>query len=657
MKKIVILVFLFLLVFTFSAFSGAQGETVTEETGSQISEENLYQVWATPAEYEAATGKRIEIYGEAPQLKTLVAAGALPPVAERLPKEPLVARGSDGLIGKYGGTLNEISLIGPSQHSSGGSTRLIQGWFPFYKSYPNVAKSFEMTDNAAREWVIELREGMKWSDGAPFTADDLVFGFNDFYLNEELSPSSPRELKSGDELATIEKIDDYTVKYTFPSLFRFNQLNRNNGWAHVNYPKHWLSQFHASYADKDELEKLVQEGGFASWTELFENRNGSYADKPTITPWILRQIPPGPQLLTRNPYYWVIDEEGNQLPYVDEWHSIDYEKEVVQLKVLAGESDYSEALDLDLYPEVKKAEQEGKTRAVLWSLPEPNVGDIQLNLTIEDPIKRQVFRDKRFRFALSHALDRNMINELAYLGLLYPAQVAPSPLSPFYHERLSNTAIEYDTDKANALLDEMGLDKRGGDGFRLGPDGKDFQINMWGFPWTEKFSEMATDMIKAVGINVNLRIVGYWNIRDSIRANSHEGAFIWEAWGTEEGSFLMGTVNHWLPIHPNDCVWAPLWNDWVLSGGERGEEPPAVLLEALEYYEKAQASLELEEQQKWMEKVLDIAADNLWSIGTLTAPGFPYLIGVNPKLRNFPSSAAGWWYGDWGRIGTWFFEE
>jgi len=250
-----------------------------------------------------------------------------------------------------------------------------------------------------------------------------------------------------------------------------------------------------------------------------------------------------------------------------------------------------------------------------------------------------------------------MMNKLLWFGVCKPYQVAPSPTSPFYHERLAHTAIEYDPEKANALLDEMGLDKRDADGFRLGPDGKKFQINFLAFPWNEKAAEIAVDMIKAVGINCNVRIVTYGTIVDAIKANSHEAAFIWEAWGTEEGSYLMGLVNHFIPIHPSKCVWAPAWSEWYNSGGKRGEKPIPVVLKAIEYYEKAQAATDIEEQKKWFAKMLDIVADNLWTIGTLSYPGYPYLIGISPKLRNFPTSSAGWWYGDWGRIGTWFFEK
>ena len=168
---------------------------------------------------------------------------------------------------------------------------------------------------------------------------------------------------------------------------------------------------------------------------------------------------------------------------------------------------------------------------------------------------------------------------------------------------------------------------------------------------------MATDMIRAVGININLRIVGYWDIRNAIDANSHEGAFVWEAWGSVEGSYLDGLANHWVPTDINRGVWSPAWAQWHNSDGEKGEEPPEIIKEVYGYYAKAQASLDVAEQQKYMKMILDIAAENLWTVGSLTVPGFPYLINVSPRLRNFPAAAAGWWYGDWGIQGTWFFEE
>jgi len=625
-----------------------------------------YQVWVTPAEYEKATGNKIEKYSEAPELRTLVAAGELPPVEKRLPKEPLVVRGFDGEIGRYGGIYSDIwsESLG---HVRGTYTMafLLQGYYPFRKVYPNIIKSFEMTDTAGKEWTIKLREGMKWSDGYPLTADDFLFAFNDIVFCKELTPDVPLELKSEDGVATIEKIDDYTIKYCFPKRYRFMQkMSQDPGWSigGVACPKHYLKQFHPLYTNKDELEELTKEGGFGSWTELFTNKvDWKNVDLPTLAPWVLVQAPPDmPVISKRNPYYWVVDEKGNQLPYIDETRYEYYDEEVVNLRVLAGQFVYAEELPISLYPEFKKAEKEGKLRIVMWTYPAPVTDTIEFNLTVKDPVKRKIFRDKRFRFAVSHAIDREMINELVYQGLCEPQQSAPSKNSPFYHERLAHTALEYDTKKANALLDEIGLDKRDANGFRLAPNGEKLQINFLACPWNQQVAELGIDMLKAVGLNCSLRIVGFMPFVNAREANEHEAVFMWGAWSTTEGRYLDNQAGDWLPISGDGwcCFWSSAWRDWYFSKGERGEKPIPVLLEAIEYYEKAQAAWDIEEQKKWFGKVLDIAADNLWVIGILSYHGgCPALLAITPNLRNFPTSSVAWYYGDRARMGCYFFEE
>ena len=646
------------------SFAGGESDTATQTTSEaevMVSEgrpaaAGNYQIWATPADYESSTGSRIASFGESPLLAARVAAGELPPVDQRLPREPLVVRGFDGRIGTYGGVLTEYNVW----DSAGNAPQLvwtrmpINGYWPLYEPYPAIIKSFEMAKDDGTEWVFVLREGLKWSDGQPLTADDFLFPFNDVAMNAELTPRSWPELKSGDATATIAKESDYQVRYSFPQPYRFTHINPWFRW-YIPNPSHYLKQFHADYVAQDALDKLVKEGGFETWIQLYSNRFAdSNIDRPTVKPWMLSQPPPAvPVINTRNPYFWAIDEQGNQLPYVDELRFLLFDQEVLNLKALAGEVGYSNNIGLALYPELKKAEQEGKIKLILNTGADVNTNTIQFNLNHDDPVMREIFQDARFRHAISYAIEREVINEVIWLGLLEPAQVGPRPGNPFYHEELINKAVDFDQDRANALLDEIGLDQRGADGFRLRPDGKPLLISFMLAEWDVKFGELATDMIKDVGINSNLRVVELGALMDVRNANRYDAAFIWTSWGTTEGRYMDGNVAHLISTGASN-FWSPKWANWHLSGGAEGEQPHELMMEAIEYYSKAQSSMDLEEQQLWFKKVLDIAADNLWTIGIL-APQTGVTVTL-PNLVNYPATQAAWDMGDSGVMAAWFLE-
>lgn len=603
-------------------------------------------------------------YQEAPELRVLVAAGELPPVEERLPKEPLVRKGFDGLIGKYGGVLRvaDISVTNPFINrlietvttSSGGRS----------ERYFALVKSIEEREGG-REWIIHMREGMKWSNGVPVTADDIMFYVEDFALNEELNPDGPMSFIGivEDEFFTFEKIDEYTVRVHGAAPFDIYTQSRQMLTYVLTFPRHYLEQFHPKYADKDELDKMVKEAGLETWMQLF-GQKCNYApgmltnpDYPTLLPWVLvKPAPSIPVIYKRNPYYIGVDEEGKQLPYIGEIHQVFTGNEDIRdLKILAGEVDFAQAVSPAMYPLFKDAEKEGKIKVLRWAPVAVNTAQVEFNLTDEDPVLREIFQDKRFRFACSYALDRQMISDLLYFGQVKPAQVAPREGTPFYHERLAHTALEYDTVKANKLLDEMGLDKRDADGWRLRSDGKRLMITIItteGFVENaEKIGEIVTDNLRAVGLDVNLRVLEENLFYAGIWGNAHDCFLNRQSWATHEGEFINSA--HW-QIKAN-TLWAPLWREWVGSKGERGEEPPANLLEACELSKKAQATTDLEEQKVYMKRVLDIAADNLWTIGTVSRFGTVMI--VNYNLKNVPTSFKIWDRGDYGLVGLWFYEE
>jgi len=606
-------------------------------------------------------------YTEAPALAALVKAGKLPPVEERLPKEPLVAeiRAKDGKIGKYGGVLRRATWDPMFAVALRDLTPLLiaqHSWS--IDVYPNVARSYEMKDGG-REWIIHLREGLKWSDGHPYTVDDIMFCHEDVHLNKEYTPAVSPLLISGGEVVNYEKLDDYTfsIRAKEPYLIE-NLLQTFTGilWETTRHPKHYLKQFHPKYVGREKAEALAKELGFPTWIAMFENRadpsERNNPEKPSLEPWVLTRAPPDNTVVfKRNPYYWAVDKEGNQLPYINEMQwDVCGNTEVVKLKALAGEVDHTRLQDIINYPMFKKAEKEGKVKVFIWASTYINALELEFNLNHKDPGMRKLFLDKRFRFAASYAINREMINQMVWLGMAEPWQIAPYETSRFYNERLAHVALEYDPDKANKLLDEIGLDKRDADGHRLRPDGKRLDITLALFeePSVREIAEIVAENLQDVGLNVTFRFFeyGFWSqLRDS---NSHDAALVANSWATNEGIFLSGNANHLVPV-ARQGFWAPEWVKWYRTTGKDGIKPVPEMIRALEAYDRARSTLDPQEQEKWFKVVTDIAADNLWCIGTNKHPGYVQII--NPKLRNVPQTFHAWHRGDWGRPDLWYYED
>ncbi len=273
-----------------------------------------------PAEPSAPAEAR---YSEAPMLADNVTSGDLPPVEERLPENPFVAEGLDG-IGNYGGTMRKSF----SGQADGGtishmSNRGMVNIDHEYVLHPYVAEAWEISEDA-REYTFQLRKGLKWSDGAPMTAEDFRYYYEDTILNRDLTAAHPEALSSvieGERVpATFSAPDDYTVKYTFvepAALFYY--------WGTIILnipasPKHYMSQFHTDYQDKATLDKMVADAGLEEWTQLYWDKDlwRINTERPTHYPW----NPSNPWtdevvVADRNPYFWEVDTAGNQLPYLD----------------------------------------------------------------------------------------------------------------------------------------------------------------------------------------------------------------------------------------------------------------------------------------------------------------------------------------------------
>jgi len=424
-------------------------------------------------------------YKEAPMLAELVKAGKLPPVDERLPKNPLVMKGYEG-IGKYGGTWRR-GFKGVSDNW-GPTKCLDRAWAWFDKDlnlFPRLVESWQVEEDG-RVWILKLREGLKWSDGkAEYTTDDLAFFWEHELQNKKLTPGTQTIWTDPDKtLAKFEAVDKYTAKWTYGKpkpMFMYNMTRGGTGGGPTIAPlpcapAHYMKEFHEdTTSDKAKLEADVKERGFTDWQTYymqFARQWNMNPDRPTLGAWVAKgTLNDELFVIERNPYFFAVDEEGQQLPYIDKLtHRLFESNEVLNLWVTNGEIDmqyrHMQEANLPLY---KQGEAQGDYKVVLGVLAS-HVG-MQLNLTVKKPQLAEFFNDRNVRIALSHACNREEVNELVYNGLLKPRQYSPLPMSPQYYEKLSNAYLEYDPDKANQLLDEAGYDKKGPDGIRLFKDG------------------------------------------------------------------------------------------------------------------------------------------------------------------------------------------
>jgi peptide/nickel transport system substrate-binding protein len=404
---------------------------------------------------------------EAPELAQQVEAGDLPAVEERLPDKPMVVEPVDE-IGQYGGTWNS-AILGTADVVWLWRTIAYEPlvrWDPGWtEPIPNVAESMEVA-GGGKEYTFKLRKGMRWSDGKPFTADDIVFAYEDVLLNEDLTPDVPTTFLGGDTPAKIEKLDDYTVKFTFPGepngLF-LEQLAYNG--QITAWPRHYLKQFHEKY--NPDVEQLAEEEGAADWIELFTAKAGlaGYVDPvhyqneelPTLAAWEITQ-PLGERgrvVVERNPYYWKVDPDGSQLPYIDRAvFDVIPENEAILQRALEGSIDMH-IRHINTFinkPVLAQNRDSGGYGFFDAQAANMNTMVIALNLTHEDPVKREIFNNKDFRIGLSYALDRQEMIDVVFQEQGEPYQAAPRPNSPFYDEELAKQYTEYPSPSPSSSL-------------------------------------------------------------------------------------------------------------------------------------------------------------------------------------------------------------
>lgn len=635
-----------------AADSGGDGEAAApaEEAAPAASEPS------EPGGQEAVAADDVSP-NQAPGLQEMVRAGQLPPLAERLPIDPAVVEPVES-IGQYGGTWN-TALVGGSDNAWMVRTisySQLMAWTPQWDGLvPNVAKDVIASDDAS-EFTFILREGMKWSDGEPFTAHDIAFWWNDVDMNEELRPGGPNNfMRSGEEPAIVEAVDDYTlrVKFSAPNGLFLQQLATPSGDDPTRYPRHYCSQFHADY-NSENLDAMVEEAGADSWTDLFETKCGGGASRwtnaeiPTILPWVATlAYGEGTQaIFERNPYFWKVDTEGNQLPYIDRVvYDILEDREVLLLKVLNGEIDMmSRHFNTNDNKAVIAENREAGEYDFFETRSIGNTTGFHFNLTHKDPRMREIFQDKNFRIAMSHCLNRQEIIDVIYIGQGEPMQSAiPKDMTEFYDPEWYTEYTEYDVDLAHQYLADAGMTERGDDGYFLGPDGEPFSFVVQAtdaFGFSDR-AEMAVNQWQACGINAQLNVIDRTLLYQRKDANEHDV----HTWGAGTGPQLFLDPRHFLPA-TGESAYAIAWYQWYVNPTGAGaaaqpEEPPEQVKRQLELYDQILSSGDSAQQAELMKEILEIAREQFYVIGVSSSP--PGYGIVKNNFHNVPESMPGSW--------------
>jgi len=582
--------------------------------------------------------EEVSRFREAPALAEQVHAGTLPPVEERLPTKPKVVSVVEE-IGQYGGVWHRCAVSVPDVPAAGRLTHeaYLRWNADASAMVTNLAESYEVNEDAT-EYTFRIPAGMRWSDGEPFTTDDILFWYTDGVLNKDLTPTFPKNYTdpANDEPMVVEKVDDQTVVFKFASSYGlFLEILGNAG---VEWPKHYLMQFHPAYTPAEELEPKVKAAGFTNWWELFGDRNSwQNPEKPCIWAWHPTRVPPEvPSVWERNPYYWKVDPEGNQLPYLDALQiDIVENADLLNMKAVAGEIDMQLRHILwSNYPVFIENQEKGDYRVLQWKSGEGANTGVMLNQSHKDPVLRELFQTKDFRIALSIGIDRQAILELAYQGFGEPRQAALIPESPHYKEEYPTKWAEYDPDTANDLLDALGLTARDAEGFRLRPDGQPLTITIeyapvFG-PWRDTV-QMICDQWQAIGIRGVPKEEDRSLFTTRGRANEHDVSI----WTIDRCATPLGNPHWWHP-HTGGYGWAELYAQWYNSRGAEGEEPPENIKRQFELYDQIRGATP-DQLPGLAEQYFDNWSDNLWVIGTVGA--MPALVVVKNNFRNVPEVA------------------
>jgi peptide/nickel transport system substrate-binding protein len=602
--------------------------------------------------------KALPKYSQPKWMDKLVQDGKLPPVEQRLPKDPQVqlTGGMPDGIGVYGGIWRDFSAC-PTEgwNLAAGQS---QGWFGINTIYeeplvitgpmflrkdkveplPNLAKSWEWQEDG-KVLIMKIIEGAKWSDGEPFSTDDVMFTWNDIIHDSNVRAWTRTATWQIDgKPVTLEALDKYTLKWTFPKPYPMQMFYNMNELNFYVAPAHWLKDKHPKYNKNTDYIS-------------FENCMPPTAlPVPTLGPWVSVSYKTDEfMVFRRNPYYWKVDENGQQLPYLDE---VTFQKGTSgvgrSLGTMAGSNDHDNVENPEVFVEVMKKAKAPEAHFMLAWGPELLAFDLELNLSANlgvqnesDAALRNLFRDLRFRKALNYAIDRDGVGQSlikgpflrAFAGGLYPG--CP------YFDRKSVVYYPYNPDSAKALLAEIGFkdtDNNGILNWTEGPlKGKDLVIQMMTAEdqaAAGMIAETLVSMLRNVGIQVNYRPATS-AVRD---ANVNEGK--WETQISRPAQEFATPFARWNQI-------APVTNNnpsWHRAGAQPRELLPFendLIKIATQFSEEK----DFAKQKELMFQYNKIFTENCYDIGLVIGR---YGLALAKRFKNIPIGTPSFMYQwDW----------
>lgn len=586
---------------------------------------------------------------EVPYLEAAVANKTLPPVSERLPETPSQAHFLGKTTGKYGGRMRMLMAKAKDVRMMTvyGYARLV-GSNEDFRLEADILKSVNIKEG--RIFTLTLRKGHKWSDGQPFTSEDFRFYWEDVANNEDLSPFGPPvALKLGDELPKFSVIDEQTVRYEWskPNHYFLPSLAAPSP-LYLYRPAHYLKQFHKKYTSAEELAAAVKTSNKKNWRKLFLRSADHYKftnpELPTLQPWFNTTASPSERFIfKRNPYFHRVDPEGNQLPYIDEVEINLASNSLIPAKAGAGESDLqARYIRMDNYPFLKEAQKSGTAdiNVNLWQTARGSHIALFPNLTSADPVWRKLLRDVRFRRALSMSIDRDEINQSIYFGLALAAGDTALPQSPLYDEKRSTLWASTDYDQANKLLDEIGLTKRDNRGIRLMPDGEPLEILVQSAGESTEESdvlELITDSWKKVGIQLYTKATQREVLRNRVfSGEAHMSIFFGLPNGIPTAEMSPAQL---APVQQDQLQWSQWGRHYETGEGDAPDLPEAQRL--LELFTQWGGTVEFEEKTKIWQEMLDIYADQVYSIGIISGVKQPVI--SHKTLQNVPETGVFNW--------------